>query len=616
VKDGTAESVTYAARDTTDGVDVTQTATVTFTGATDTTGPVALAASGSDSTILISFDEPLAGSVAAASFTVTGSVTGSIAVNGASVTPGGTTVSVSLATPLSATEAYTVTYAAPFTLTDNAPTPNPAPGFTLNVSIGGGGGDDETPDLPPPPPPPPPPASFLSVSPADNSVVHELTQIEFQASITVHWVNVTVTPDGGGDTIALPDGWGTPYDVPFAPTTEGAYTLNADMVDGRYESFAPVHVTSHFYVGTPPPPLPPPPVVSAGNGGPGQAGNAVTSDGGSAVEWNGSTFAETVNVNVRPVGDGIGASNGGRAVEVTAVRTSDGSRVTSLAGVLDIDFPNAPLDAIPASSEDNVVWAPLPALSSHDLPGGVPAGFYRDSSGTVHVLTTHLTYFGLLRAASSKLAFRVVGTVRYVVGAQKTVAVRLQSTRAVKVTASLFSPRGSRLEVWRLQAKAGTSMVRLRWPAKAEVAGVYTITVGAASGSQNASRAIHVQVVKPGGRVPKRPVLVVVSSQTMQGLVPGLSGVRVVATAGEDTFAAAATLGANVGVIVLDVDQYGLPMLRDLHTLFPNVRLVALSTSSTRLARAKALGATAALPTSASPPQVAMLIDRLALLAR
>jgi len=356
--------------------------------------------------------------------------------------------------------------------------------------------------------------------------------------------------------------------------------------------------------------------VDAGNGGPGQAGNIVTSDGGAAVEWNGNTFADPVNINVRPVGDGIGASNGGRAVEVTAVRTSDGSRVTSLAGVLDIHFPNAPADAIPASSEDNIVWAPLATLSSHDLPSGVPAGFYRDLSGTVHVLTTHLTYFGLLRAASSKLAFRAVGTVRYVVGVQKTIAVRLQSTRAVKVTAALFSPRGSRLQVWHLQAKAGTSMVKLRWPRKAEVVGVYTITVGAASGSQNASRAIHVQVVERGARVPKRPVQVVVSSQTMQGLVPGLSGVRVVATAGEDTFAAAGTLGANVGVIVLDVDQYGLAMLRDLHTLFPNVRLVALSTSSTRLARARALGATVALPTSASPPQIAMLIDRLALLAR
>src|SRR5207253_2773959 len=145
------------------------------------------------------------------------------------------------------------------------PTPNTAAGFTLNVSTsggggGGGGGDDGT--LPPPPPPPPPaPASFVSVSPADGSVVPTLSQIEFRATITVHWVNITVTPDSGGDTITLLDGWGTPYDVPFTPASEGAYTLSADMVDGRYESFVPVHVTSHFYVGTPPPPPPPPPVV-------------------------------------------------------------------------------------------------------------------------------------------------------------------------------------------------------------------------------------------------------------------------------------------------------------------------------------------------------------------
>src|SRR5207302_10264835 len=129
------------------------------------------------------------------------------------------------------------------------------------------------------------------------------------------------------------------------------------------------------------------------------------------------------------------------------------------------------------------------------------------------------------------------------------------------------------LYVWKLRAKAGTTMVKLRWPNKAQVPGVYTITFDAATGGQTATRAIHVQVVKPGTRASKRPVEVVVSGKALLGLGSGQPGVRVVTTAGEDTFAAAGTLDANVGVIVLDVDEYGLAMLRDLHALFPNVRI-------------------------------------------
>src|SRR5262249_49399273 len=158
-----------------------------------------------------------------------------------------------------------------------------------------------------------------------------------------------------------------------------------------------------------------------------------------------------------------------------------------------------PADAIPSTSEDNVSWSPLPALSSHDLPGGVPAGFFRDQNGTVHVLTTHLTYFGLLRPASSKLVLGAVGTARYVVGAQRTIAMRLQSTRAARVAVTLFSPRGARLTGWRRQVKAGASMLALRWPGKAEAPGVYTVTVSAAAGTQTAHRVLHVRVVARSG---------------------------------------------------------------------------------------------------------------------
>jgi hypothetical protein len=333
------------------------------------------------------------------------------------------------------------------------------------------------------------------------------------------------------------------------------------------------------------------------------------------VEWDGNTFSDPVNVSLRPVADGVGAANGGRATEVVALRTSDGSAVHALAGVLDIHFPSAALDAIPATSEDNVVWSPLPSLGSHALPGGVAAGFFRDDQGTVHILTTHLTYFGLMRAPASKLAFRVVGSVHYVLGKQTTVAARLQSTRTANVTATLFGPTGKRADTWKFPIKAGTSIEKLRWPTEVAAPGAYTITFTANSGGQVAARAIRLQAVRPGDPLRKGSVSVVISGPSVNGLGSGLAGVRVLQTAGDDTFTAAATPGANVTVIVVDVDQYGLATIRDLHTLFPEVRLVAVSSTAKVLGRAVVLGATVAVPPSTPSQQLAALIARLALKA-
>jgi adhesin/invasin len=616
--DLTPEPVTFTT--TVDGVTLSSN-TVTFTApaAADNTPPNAVppaTASDGGTTITISFDEPLGGSVSGSDFTVVGTAGGNDPVNGASVTPGGTTVTVTVDNPLDTIDTYDVTYNSA-TLTDEATTPNPAGPFTLQVTVGSGSAPPSGGDSTPPPPvyrapaPPPPAAVFGGVTPGDGQRLFFLDQIILRATTAAHWSNVTVTPDGGAAQ-SFPDSDTAIYTIPYTPSAAGGYTIHATMTDPRYDAFTPVDVSSHFDFGPPPPP-PPPPTTGNGNAGPSQPGAIDTADGSAHVDWDGSTFSDPVTVNVRPVADGVGASNGGRAIEVTALRTSDNSPVHSLAGVLDIHFANAPADAIPATSEDNAVWSPLPALTSHALPDGVGAAFFRDDSGTVHVLTTHLTYFGLLRAPASKLAFRVVGSVRYVLGKQTTVAARLQSTRTAKITAALFSPHGKQLTTWKLQIKAGTSLVKLRWPGKVKALGTYTITFAAASGGQVAARAIHVQVVGPDAKRPKGPGSVVISGPSVSGLGSGLTGVHVLQTAGDDTFAAAGT--PNVSVVVIDVDQYGLGTLRDLHTLFPDIRLIAVSDNPKTLGRAVVLGATVALPSTTPSQQLVALIGRLALQA-
>jgi hypothetical protein len=92
--------------------------------------------------------------------------------------------------------------------------------------------------------------------------------------------------------------------------------------------------------------------------------------------------------------------------------------------------------------------------------------------------------------------------------------------------------------------------------------------------------------------------------------------VHVLQTAGDDTFVAVGAPDANVKLIVVDVDQYGLGTIRDLHTLFPDVRLIAVSSNARVLGRAVLLGATVAVPPSTPSQQLAALIARLAVKPR
>jgi hypothetical protein len=67
----------------------------------------------------------------------------------------------------------------------------------------------------------------------------------------------------------------------------------------------------------------------------------------------------------------------------------------------------------------------------------------------------------------------------------------------------------------------------------------------------------------------------------------------------------------NVQLIVVDVDEFGVGFVRDLHTVFPSLKIVALSSSSVRLAASKRAGASAALPRSTTGPKLAKVVTKL-----
>jgi DNA-binding NarL/FixJ family response regulator len=79
----------------------------------------------------------------------------------------------------------------------------------------------------------------------------------------------------------------------------------------------------------------------------------------------------------------------------------------------------------------------------------------------------------------------------------------------------------------------------------------------------------------------------------------------------EPTFDAAASRRSDVRVIVIDVNDFGVGMVRELHAVFPALKIVALTSSPRQLAAALKAGASVALPPSTPASMIARVIQRL-----
>jgi hypothetical protein len=227
---------------------------------------------------------------------------------------------------------------------------------------------------------------------------------------------------------------------------------------------------------------------------------------------------------------------------------------------------------------------------------------------------------GQPEAPQSRLVFTVVGSRQVAVAKTRTVALRVQTTRAARVTAVLLSPRGERIYRWRFDVKAGATIKQLRLPPQVKRPGNYRITFTVTSGSQSVKRTIVVRVLAKATNarvnVPKQPVEIVLAggSAIRRDIALGLgSTVRLTSAAtSDDAWQLAGATNRNVQVIVVDVDRYGLNMVRDLRLVFRNVKILALTNDPRRLAQAVRVGATIAVPRSTPPGDIAKLIVQLA----
>jgi hypothetical protein len=218
-------------------------------------------------------------------------------------------------------------------------------------------------------------------------------------------------------------------------------------------------------------------------------------------------------------------------------------------------------------------------------------------------------------AANTKFVFSVVTTKRLVLAQRSFIGVHIAQTRASLVTATLLSPQGKVLATWKRSARAGVSIVRLTLPKSAKTwkRGTYRLRWKVVAGADTLQRTIPVQIGRTAKDFPKAggtKLDVVVAGAALPGKLP-VSGKTVAAVSESTAFELAGDPTKNVGVIVIDADQYTLGMIHDLRTVFPMVQLVALSNSASRRAAAVRAGATIALPKTTTAPKLAKVVQAL-----
>jgi hypothetical protein len=227
---------------------------------------------------------------------------------------------------------------------------------------------------------------------------------------------------------------------------------------------------------------------------------------------------------------------------------------------------------------------------------------------------------------STKLVFSVVSTPKAKT-TQRTLGARIRLTRAARVTAILYTPksfnraRGVKLYTWRFALRAGTSIVKLRLPTQVRHPGMYRLGWTATAGRDAASRSRNLRVFRTILRSPaalkqrKLSGQVVVAGSKVQksaALRFGKGGPKLLrATSIDAAFDLAARHNGNAAVMVVDVDELGVDVIRDLRVVFPSLRIVAVSSSPAKLAAAKRAGANVTVRRAAAKQRLTKVVTRL-----
>jgi hypothetical protein len=167
--------------------------------------------------------------------------------------------------------------------------------------------------------------------------------------------------------------------------------------------------------------------------------------------------------------------------------------------------------------------------------------------------------------------------------------------------------------------RAGSSIVELRVPARIRRPGTYRFVWVARSGPETIRRTVNVRLVAPSAkpRPRRQKVEVVVAGEraALDAIAAGLAGTNAHVVARTDidgTFALVSSRSRTIGLVVVDVDDYGVAVVRELGIVFPRLRLIGIARDPGTRRRAVRAGAVLALPRSTPAAKAARAIARIA----
>lgn len=467
-----------------------------------------------------------------------------------------------------------------------------------------------------------PPQFSVSDPPDGSPYLTSVAAITLSANENVNWTNMTVTrPDN--TVTALPDhvdaattSW--PFVVSL-PANPGLYVVSGTMSSSAGCSAS---VLVHFTLWPPPGTggnTPPPssggsatvPAVQK-NAFPGEASSMTSSDGTWTASWDGATFGDAVVVNVQPLPQQSFTISGNPlppnsiVVNASAFLISDHQNIHQLAGVLQLQFPQAN-GRIPLFSHDGATWTPIAACTGSTALGpGQDTCYYVDGADTIHVLTTHLTYFMLPGVAQVGIGLRIMNPRRIWLDGRTWVGIRLQLAQRAKITTWFVDADNGRKVPNSTQhtrtLKTGATIHRVYFPQGLRP-GPYKIQVRATGTTgQKELKTAHLRILQSKPLSPLRPamnpvgLLIVRGAEaSLLGLLPRqLGGGYSVATTGtsaQTIFQSAdARTNRKLGGVVIDLDKLPIDVVVGLHDVFPELQIVALTSHPGDAARDRRAG--------------------------
>ncbi|HTZ05171.1 MAG TPA: PASTA domain-containing protein [Gaiellaceae bacterium] len=193
-------------------------------------------------------------------------------------------------------------------------------------------------------------------------------------------------------------------------------------------------------------------------------------------------------------------------------------------------------------------------------------------------------------------------------------------TRPMNVTLQLVNRKHRVLRTWHTVTRGKVAIRKLLLPKAARKAGtMYTLrsTATVVGGPAVFHRTNAVRVYRSLAAMkasPRRTVDVVVAGTQLPKKLPNgtKTAQRVVAGSDSSTFTIAANRRRNVQVVVVDVDEYGVRLIHNLRLVFPGVKLIAVTNSPAKAARARRFGANVVLTKAAVKTKLAKTVSALA----